>query len=202
LDVTPDTGPDDLLRRARAGDAAAVEHLVRRHELAILELVRGRMGATLRARASSRDLLQEALLGVAQALPREGFADEQHVLAFASVIVQRRLIDLLRRRRESTLDGLATTAGGVALASPTPGPATEAERHEEAQRLRRAVASLPEAERTIIELRDLEGLPFEEIAPLMERPTVKAVRLLHWRATRRLAVLLERGAGRERAADA
>ena len=196
------TPSDDLLRLARAGDAAAVERLVRRHELAILELVRERMGPTLRARASSRDLLQEALLGVAQALPRESFADERQVLAFAAVIVQRRLIDLLRRRREATLEGLATTAGGLAVASPTPGPATEAERHEEAQRLRHAVAQLPEAERTVVELRDLEGLPFDEIAPLMERPTVKAVRLLHWRATRRLAARLERGDGHEREAGA
>jgi len=201
----PVPGPppsDDLLRLARAGDAGAIDALVRRHELAILEAVRARMGATLRARASSRDLLQEALLGLATALPRDGFADERGLLAYATVIVQRRLVDLLRRRRETSLEGLATTAGGVAIASATPGPATEAERREEAQRVRRAIGQLPPDERLVVELRDLEGLPFEEIATLVERPTVKAVRLLHWRATKRLASLLERGEGREQRAGA
>src|SRR5262249_2717627 len=57
---------DALIRRAGAGDAAALAGLVDRYRPFVRLLVRARVGGRLRARLDSSDLVQETLLRVSR----------------------------------------------------------------------------------------------------------------------------------------
>jgi RNA polymerase sigma factor (sigma-70 family) len=149
------------------------------------------MGPTLRARASSRDLLQECLLGLSTALPRASLLDEPSLLRYASTIVRRRAVDLLRKRQHAALDELASAGGTLPVPAPGPGPSTLGARSEQVDRLRAGLARLPPDERLVIEMRDLQGVSFERIAEELHRSGPKAVRLLRWRAMRRLSGLMD-----------
>src|SRR5581483_5654923 len=73
----------------------------------------------------------------------------------------------------------------AALASPRSSPSAQAQRRELAALVADQVAQLPPSYREVIVLRNLEGLPFEEVARRMGR-TAGAVRVLWLRALDRL----------------
>ena len=74
---------------------------------------------------------------------------------------------------------------GEALAAPGSSPSVRAGRHEMELRLAEALSRLPEDYREVIVLRNIEGLPHEEVARRMDR-NVGAVRMLWVRALSRL----------------
>ena len=106
------------------------------------------------------DAVQDAL---AQALRRSNqYRPERGPLkAWFLGIVRHRCIDLLRRRRPEggKLDEVAAAA---------PGPEELAERSQESQRLRKAIAGLSPEQRQIIVLRDYVDLSYAEIAAVLE----------------------------------
>jgi RNA polymerase sigma-70 factor (ECF subfamily) len=83
-----------------------------------------------------------------------------------------------RRREQWTLDesGAETLAGLEAAADPEAAPDNSLIAHEHGELVRRALARLPEAYRTVLVLRHYEGLKFREIAAVLELPegTIKS----------------------------
>ena len=67
----PDSGTttDDLLRRARAGDAAALGALFAHYRDRLRQMVRLRLDRRLAGRLDASDVLQEAYLDVARRFP-------------------------------------------------------------------------------------------------------------------------------------
>jgi RNA polymerase sigma-70 factor (ECF subfamily) len=97
-------------------------------------------------------------------------------------------------RRDRSLDGEPENSAptlGDTLASPISSPSTQAMRREEADALAEALERLPADYRTVILLRNLEGVAFEEIASRMGR-SPSAVRMLWERALVKLSQTLER----------
>lgn len=80
--------------------------------------------------------------------------------------------ELRKRKRVSSplsLDAPLTVEDGTfdwEIASATPGPAEELATQEFYEHLRHAIADLPEAFRTTIVLREIEGMAYEEIAEI------------------------------------
>ena len=76
----------------------------------------------------------------------------------------------------------------------TPGPQKQLEMDEEATRVRKAVASLPVSQRTVVVLYYINDLPVEEIADILEIPqgTVKS-RLYYARNTLKKRLMLQEG---------
>jgi RNA polymerase sigma-70 factor (ECF subfamily) len=74
-------------------------------------------------------------------------------------------------------------------------PAAQLERNERSQRLRGAIAGLPELYRVVVELRDLHGLSIRETADslLLSTPAVKS---RHYRAKSLLSDLMREPTGR------
>ncbi len=72
--------------------------------------------------------------------------------------------DTLRRERE-TVD-----VDDLPLAAPSVGPEEAAERTERGERVQQAVLALPEASRTVLVLREYEGLSYKEIADTLNIP--------------------------------
>lgn len=71
--------------------------------------------------------------------------------------------DYLKRRR-SDRSVLVEDFGALALEDPQDSPEAEADREDQRRLVRQAIAELPDIFRDVLVLRELEGLPYEEIA--------------------------------------
>ena len=147
-------------------------------------------------RADAEDVVQEAFVSAYRS--RESFRGD----ARASTWLRRIVINeaLEHRRRSRVRSGRpAGTAPGVQIGAiapderpaETPGPAATASAQERALAVRRAIDALPEEQRAVVVLRELEGLGFREIAELLGLPlgTVES-RVI--RARERLKLALRR----------
>lgn len=143
-----------LMVAAQAGDRRAYETLLREVTPRIRVLCRAR----IRDAAEVEDAVQDTLLTL-HAL-RHTYDPARPFGPWLSTIASRRAVDRLRRRgrtagREAPLDELPDSAASV-----TP----EAEARLDAQRLRAAVAELPDSQRTALSLAKLQDLPLAEAA--------------------------------------
>jgi RNA polymerase sigma-70 factor (ECF subfamily) len=195
------TDTEDLLERAAAGDAAARDQLLERHRDRLRRMVGVRFDPRLVARVDPSDVVQEALAEAAAQLDRYL---QERPLAFYPWLrqfAQRRLIDLHRRhvqaRRRSVTreEAVAGLPDGSALALAErlcdrhSSPSADLHRLERCDRVRAALAALPEQDREVLVLRILEGLPTRETAAVLQISEV-AVRSRQVRALERLKALL------------
>jgi RNA polymerase sigma-70 factor (ECF subfamily) len=163
----------DLVVRARAGDEDAFAALVRIGAPAALGAAR----RITRDAALAEDAAQEAFLRAYRALP-----DYRHESSFAAWIRRiaiRTAIDLIRRRRPESPLPDSTPAGG-----------SEEKRHEDADLLRDALASLSALDREILLAREVEGAPDREVALRFDM-TVTGVRVRMHRARKKLRARFE-----------
>ena len=85
-----------------------------------------------------------------------------------------------QNRRTFSLQSMAwddqSESAADLVASNLPGPADSAEEHEAAERVRRAIAELPEDHRAVVILRFVEDLSYQEIGEILDCPlgTVKS----------------------------
>lgn len=152
--------PDDepaLAERVRAGDAAAFETLVSRYMRRAFAVAYRLMGQ----KEDAEDLVQEAFMTVLQ---RIGTFEAGRPFApwFFRILVNRGL----NARKARSLRAVDQIPDATAAHGPT--PEREAERSELRERLRSAMDALPERQRVIVELFELEGFGGPEIAEILE----------------------------------
>ena len=187
----------ELLARAQAGNAEALDELIRRYHERLLRIVRIRLGPTgtgLRRFLESADIAQEtwkAALGALDDLRVRGEPDLLAWLARIATNEVRDQLDRVRAQRRSLEreQPLPSEAGGEPI-DPHTDPGARAARGELAEILDQAIAELPEHYREVILLRDYCGSDWETIAPRVGSPSVHAAQQLHQRAwirVRRLA---------------
>jgi RNA polymerase sigma-70 factor (ECF subfamily) len=166
----PNDDDRELIGRAQAGEAAAFERLARQHTA---RLWRSAL-ALGHDRQAAEDLVQETLLAAWRSLAR--FDGRCRFSTWLYGILRHRFLKS-RRRRGATQ---AATSEALVGDSPSASPARLAEASEDARRVRRAVAALPEEHRLVVELRFFAGASLEEIAAALGCPlgTVKS-RLHH-----------------------
>jgi RNA polymerase sigma-70 factor (ECF subfamily) len=182
--VSP-SGPSDheLIRSAQRGEERAFEELVRRHEERAV-----RVALSLIAnREDARDLAQEAFLRVFRNLERFDF--EHEFTTWLYRIVTNLAIDHLRKRRPA----MSTTAeeeeeADLDLADPEgPQPSQGLEQMETSERVRACIDRLAPHFRSVMILRELEGLPCTEIARIVGATHVT----VRWRLHRGRKLFLE-----------
>ncbi|MFP5071526.1 RNA polymerase sigma factor [Pseudonocardia nantongensis] len=157
-----------LVARAQDGDVRAFEELARRHQEALFRVAVRVLGQ----RADAEDALQEALI---DAWRRIGtFRGDSAFSTWMYRIVTHRCTALLRRRRR-TVPLPEDDAPGAELLAGAGSPERAAEMDAELRALSRAVAGLPDDQRTCWVLRELEGLGYAEIAQIT-RASETAVR--------------------------
>lgn len=186
-------GADDgavalLIRRAKGGEAAALDELADRLQPVAL---RWSM-KLLRNRADAEDATQDALLRWFATLER--FECGRSPWPWLRRIVTNAAIDVLRRRgrRETAWSSLVKDGEEDHFDPVDPGRETAEERldrRRSQELLRRAVRDLPAHHRLVIELREFEGLSYREIADRAEIPLGTVMSRLH-AARRRLAELV------------
>ena len=185
-------GTDDpLLLRLRAGDARAFEELVRSESPRLLATLR-RM---LRSEEDARDALQETFLAAFRKL--EGFEGGAKLSTWLyRIAVNAALMKLRSRRRhpEQPIDELLPAFDETGHRVPDPAPAAgdaEAALDAAARRavVRRCIDRLPDAHRSVIVLRDIEGFGTDEAAGALGL-TREATKMRLHRARQALRTLL------------
>lgn len=170
---------NDLLQRARQGDEAAFGHLMQAHHGYVYRLVWG----IVRHDHDADDICQEVWLTVWQKLPT--FEGTGKFTTWLHPIATRRALDHLRKRRR-WFDRFLPFATGPEGAPIEPA-ATEDSRSDSAgaelrDRLDGALAALPPVHRTVLALREVQGLSYEEIARAVRIPAGTVMsRLYHAR---------------------
>lgn len=158
--------PDEaLIDRARAGDRAALEALIERHQARVY-----RFGVKMcRHPEDARDVLQDTMLALARGVRdfRGGASLSTWLYSVArSHCIKKRRRSVYAPEPERSLDGDA--AGDAAtLADPSRGPDEEVAGREVERALERAIASLDPMYREVLILRDAEGLTAPEVAEVL-----------------------------------
>jgi RNA polymerase sigma-70 factor (ECF subfamily) len=179
------------LERARTGDQAAVEEILRRLRPAVLRYCLSRVGDRERA----EDVTQEVMIGVTTGLAKY----EERGLpfqAFAFRIAQRRVADSYRSAGRNPL---VPTEDLPEITDLSETPPEIAEARERAAYAHELLARLTPDQREVVLLRVAAGLPAEEVGAIMGRSAV-AVRVAQHRALARLRTLANAdvAGGRER----
>jgi RNA polymerase sigma-70 factor (ECF subfamily) len=195
------TDTERLLRRAADGDEAARDQLLQRYRRRLRRMVAVRFDPRLTARVDPSDVVQETLTEAAAQLPRYLRDRPLPFYPWLRQMALRRLIELHRRhvqaRRRTVMREAAAgdvrDGSALALAERLAGrpssPSARLQRNERRERVRAALAALPEPDREVLVLRILEGLPTRDTAAVLEISEV-AVRSRQVRALERLKALL------------
>jgi RNA polymerase sigma-70 factor (ECF subfamily) len=196
-----DADPDaELLARVAAGDTAAFEDLVRRHQDRLIGVCQRLLGD----REEARDAAQEVFL---KAFRKAGsYRPQGKVYTWLYRIAVNHCLNRLRRRRVvrflsfGALGGEAggDPAGGPVLpepADPAPDPHAALDARRRWAATRRAIDRLPEGQRAVLVLAKLEGLAYKEIAEVLGI-TVGAVESRLFRAMRALEAAQDAGGSR------
>lgn len=177
-------GPSDheLIRGAQRGEEWSFAELVRRHEERAVRVALG----LIANREDARDLAQEAFLRVFRNLERFDFQHEFTTWLYR--IVTNLAIDLLRKRRPAMSTSAEEEEADLDLADPEgPRPSDAMEQMETAERVRACIDRLAPHFRSVMILRELEGLPCTEIAHIVGTTHVT----VRWRLHRGRKLFLE-----------
>jgi RNA polymerase sigma-70 factor, ECF subfamily len=174
-----DGAEEALARRAAAGDTGAFDALV--------TLFGGRVFAVafrmLQDRAEAEDLAQEVFVALYHALPT--FRGESRLSTWIYRITRNRCLNrmkFLKRRHVGALADIDDPAVARGVSDPDTeskaarDPAKKLENRELSATLEKHLLALPEEQRILVILRDLEDLSYEEIAEVTGLPlgTVKS----------------------------
>jgi RNA polymerase sigma-70 factor (ECF subfamily) len=199
-ETRPDLAADEsaFLSRLRAGDDSAYEELVRTYSPRLLIVARRIVGNDEEA----RDVIQDAFLNAFRSL-RNFHGDARISTWLHRIVVNSALMKLRTRKRkpeesiEPFLPAFLADGHYAEKFSSWGDRADELLSRTETQALvRQKIDELPESFRTVLVLRDIEGLDTEETAQLLDTtPNAVKIRLHRARAALRtlLAPHLRRG---------
>lgn len=201
--AAPDPDERELLERLRAGDRAAFASLVARHGGALLRLAT----TFVKDRSLAEEVVQDAWLSALDNL--DGFEGRASLRTWLFHIVANKARTRIAREGRSVPFSALARPGGAddptvnpdrfdqrGMWKEPPGPWSEENPERLAQgvetraAIERAIAALPEAQRAVITLRDIEGLETEEICNLLG-VTVSNQRVLLHRARSKVRQALE-----------
>jgi len=174
----------ELVAQVLGGDRQAFEELVQRHQTRVFHLAR----SLLKNRDDAADIAQEAFVRAYGNLHR--YRADGSFTAWIAKIANNLAIDFLRRQKvqaTTDLDENLAEAGesnpGFLAAHMPADPQAASLRHELGDQLEAALGRLPEKHRSILLLREIDGLSYQELSEALEIPVGTVMsRLFHARA--------------------
>jgi RNA polymerase sigma-70 factor (ECF subfamily) len=158
-----------LVERAQKGDRDAFRQLVERHQRRAFAIAIG----LVRDENDAREIVQEAFLRVFRSLDK--FQGGSSFFTWLYRIVTNLAIDLMRKpaRREAELydnPSVAEDADAFPFVSRMDGadPMDVVRRREIAERIGEALDALPPYHRSVILMREIEGMSYQEMAEAMQ----------------------------------
>jgi RNA polymerase sigma-70 factor (ECF subfamily) len=170
------TSTQALLQRIQTGDKGALNDLYNRYLMRVLAAVRARLGAELRGKLESWDVVQDALLASLKNVQSFNQTSEGAFLNWLAKVVENRIRDQLDffradkrdHRLERPLAGPRSEESSVPLDIPersgVPTPSQFLVLSEDLARLEKAMDQLPEESRELIVSVKIEGQTYDEIA--------------------------------------
>jgi RNA polymerase sigma-70 factor, ECF subfamily len=197
---TPAPSPPDaeVIERAKRGDHEAFRVLVERYQGRAYGLAL----RVLRDEEQARDAVQDAFIKVYGSLRK--FEGRSGFYTWLYRLVMNVCLDMKRRDRsgrhveweEERAVEIAQGAEAIAPGSANPGrgaPETELERAELREVMGRAIQALPDSARRTLELREIDGLSYAEIAKALGVPKGTVMSRLYYARRRVQAALVEAG---------
>lgn len=185
-------GDEQLMKELAAGNHDAFEELLRRYETQVITFCY----AFMRNRDSAEDLAQETFLRVfrnaARYMPVAKFTTWLYKIA-ANLCINELKKGQIRHSRSldepagSDPDGTRIIER---LANKGDAPLTEAEKHEAQGMIERAIAHLPDDQRTTLVMVEYHHMPYQEIAEILG-VTVSAIKMRVKRARETLRETLK-----------
>ncbi|MBI2347253.1 MAG: sigma-70 family RNA polymerase sigma factor [Deltaproteobacteria bacterium] len=161
--MTSAQDPDkELVQRIQNGDRPAFNQLVLKYRNRVMGIAARMLGD----RGEAEELAQDVFVKVYRAL-----GDFQGAALFSTWLFRVTVNSCLNHRRKRRaevriLDGAGDAA--LAVADPSSNPHQLLEQKELRIALEKSIQSLPEEQRIVLILRDVEGLSYEEIADSLE----------------------------------
>ena len=154
-------------------DAAVAKHARRVFTLAVY---------VLGDREEAEDVTQEVLIR----LWRKGHeVDPERIGPWLTRVTRNAAIDIIRRRGHGVRRLTDETDGSVDIAEESPGPESLAQSSQLGSRLLAALSAMSEPHRSVVILREVQGLSYREIGEALEMP-LSTVRVSLHRGRRRL----------------
>ena len=170
-----------LVALAKRGDASALNQLCSVYGERVRRIMRLRIGAELRSKLDSVDVVQDALIQALGNLKDFTYRTEGDFLRWLCTIAENRFHDIvdnlraakrdIRREIPFTREEMTTDRGSFGIAGPlqTTTPSVLLSRKEQLDRLERAMDNLKPEYREVIVLSRIERLSHEEIAARLDR---------------------------------
>ena len=176
----------ELMMRVKAGDQSAFKAIVERYQRRVINVGYRFLGN----REDAEDVAQETFLKVY--LSAKSYKPRAKLFTYLYTIVTRLALNRLRKKKRLrwfSLDQLERNGevgiGQEVPADPADQPDQSLERAEREALVRRALDTLPAAQKTAVILSRYEGLSYKQIAEVMEL-SVSAVESKLHRAKQRL----------------
>jgi RNA polymerase sigma-70 factor (ECF subfamily) len=186
----------EWIAKARQGDESARNRLFAGCRSFVAVVARVQLHRRLQSKIEPSDLVQQSLLEA-----HRGFEDFQGAtpvewLAWLKQIVKHNAMDAdqhyrqaerrnLRKERSLEFTDSSGSQGELCLADPGPGPSQNISKLEQEMQLAAAIEALPDDYRQVVLLRNIERLPFDQVAERMNR-TRGACQMLWMRAIEQL----------------
>ncbi len=181
--MRPD-GIDDAecVRRVQRGDSGCFEILVKRHQKATFNLIYRLLGDYDEAAEVAQEVFLSAYKSIKQFRGQAHFSTWLYRIAFNHASTRRKSLKLAEQRY--------VPLDNTDIVGENPiDPAKSAEQKEIQQRVQQALNSLDKEEAMVILLRDLQDVPYDEVAAILGIPMGTVKSRLH-RARQSLKVRL------------
>jgi RNA polymerase sigma-70 factor (ECF subfamily) len=179
--MTAPSESDDLVRRAEAGDSAALAELFQRHSERLRRMVRMRLDRRLQGRVDPSDVLQEAQLDVLRRAEEYASNPNMPPFLWLRFLTAQRLVAMHRQHlgaqmrdaghEVSLYRGALPEASSVSLAALLLGrltsPTRAAQRAEMKLRLQEVLNGMDPIDREVLTLRHFEELSNSETAQVL-----------------------------------
>ena len=158
------------VRRLQRGDINAFEILVRRHEKSIFNLVYRMLGNYDDAAETSQEVFLSAYRAIGQFRGEANFSTWLYRIALNHATTRRKSSAQRQKRLVVATDAIDM------IDNDQPGPAETLEKKELRERVQCALSELEPEDAAVILLRDLQDVPYEDVARVLKIPvgTVKS----------------------------
>ena len=161
------TNDQQLIQECLAGRTDAFGQLVVRYQDRLYNTLVKMLGSADDARDVSQDAFVHAFQKLGTFRGKSAFYSWLFRIAINAAVSEKRKV----RRKSASIDAMREQAGIEPIDShPTATPSHALELSERQSMVRTALAELPEDYRTVLVLKEIEGLKYEEIAELIDRP--------------------------------
>jgi RNA polymerase sigma-70 factor (ECF subfamily) len=204
--ASPMSSVSSLINSARRGQRSSIGRLLQQYRNYLTVLAAAQIERRLQPRVSPSDVVQETMLRAHQNFTQFRGTTEPELLAWLRQILVNNLAKFVEQhvlaarrdvRREVSIERLgqrleqSTLQLAALLPAESKSPSMAVQQREEAVLLADRLAELPPDYREVLVLRNLQGLPFEDIAQQINR-SVGATRMLWLRAIDRLRTVYRR----------